>query len=296
MQWSYSRRSLLEQCPRAYYYQYYGANKRTAKAELLKKRLHFLKSLTNRHLRTGDIVHLVIRTYLNRLQKKDVWDVRRVLSWARQIFQRDHVYSSSYQPGVACSNDSYPPALLLEFYHDLEDADHLFSESESRMLAALENFASNPAFDNFRNGACHPGALIERFISIKNNRFSMRGKLDLAYPDGDRIVVVDWKIGRSEGNDDSLQLLSYALAAIKEFKCQPGCIDLYRVHLSDSSIASYNVTEREVLRSESRIIQDLERMEMMDDYGKQAFADAFTPCAQPQICKHCRFQDVCPKE
>ena len=296
MQWSYSRRSLLEQCPRAYYYQYYGANKRTAKAEPLKERLHFLKSLTNRHLRAGDIVHLVIRTYLNSLQKKDVWDVRRVLSWASQIFQNDYSYSSAYQQGAEHSNDRYPPALLLEFYHDLENADRLFYESESRMIAALENFVSNPAFANFRNGVCHPNALIERSISIKNDRFSMRGKLDLAYPDGDRIAVVDWKIGKSEGNDDSLQLLSYALGAIKEFKCRPECIDLYRVHLSDSSIASYNVTKREVLRSESRIIQDLERMEMMDDYGKQAFADAFTPCAQPQICKHCPFQDVCPKE
>ena len=96
MQWSYSRRSLLEQCPRAYYYQYYGANKRTAKAEPLKDHLHFLKSLTNRHLRSGDIVHLVIRTYLNSLQRKDIWDVSRVLDWARQIFQNDYSYSSAY--------------------------------------------------------------------------------------------------------------------------------------------------------------------------------------------------------
>ena len=296
MQWSYSRRTLLERCPRAYYYQYYGANKRTAKADPLKERLHFLKSLTNRHLRAGEIVHLVIRAYLNNLQREDIWDVSRVLIWARQIFQKDYTYSSTYQPSTERSNERYPPVLLSEFYHDLEDADRLFYESESRMLAVLENFVSNPALANFRDGACHPGALIERSISIKNDRFSIRGKVDLAYPDGDRIAVVDWKIGKSEGNDDSLQLLSYALGAIKEFKCQPECIDLYSIYLSDSSIASFRVSEREILRSEGRIIQDLERMEMMDDYGKQAFADAFTPCAQPQICKHCPFQDVCPKE
>ena len=149
MQWSYSRRSLLEQCPRAYYYQYYGANKRTAKAEPLKDHLHFLKSLTNRHLRSGDIVHLVIRTYLNSLQRKDIWDVSRVLDWARQIFQNDYSYSSAYKPGAERSNDRYPPALLLEFYHDLEDADRLFFDSESRMIAALENFVSEPSICQF---------------------------------------------------------------------------------------------------------------------------------------------------
>ena len=296
MQWSYSRRSLFEQCPRAYYYQYYGANKLTAKGEPLKEQLHFLKSMTNRYLRAGDIVHLVIRTYLYNLQKRNSWDVNRLLNWARQIFQKDYDYSSTYRPGDPPSQDRYPPALLSEFYYNIEDADRLYRESESRMLAALQNFVENPAFANFRNEACHSTALIEKSINIKNHHFSMRGKLDLAYRDGSRIAVVDWKIGKSDGNDDSLQLLSYALGAIKEFECRPDCIDLYRVHLSDSGIASFQVSEREVLRAEGRIIQDMERMEMMDKYGKQANAEAFTPCAQPRICKQCPFQDICPKE
>ena len=252
--------------------------------------------MTNRYLRAGNIVHLVIRTYLYNLQKGDSWDVNRLLKWASQIFQKDYDYSSTYRPGDPPSQDRYPPALLSEFYYNIEDADCLFRESESRMLAALQNFVENPAFANFRNGACHSTALIEKSINIKNHHFSMRGKLDLAYRDGSRIAVIDWKIGKSNGNDDSLQLLSYAFGAIKEFECQPASIDLYRVHLSDSGIASFQVSEREVLRAEGRIIQDMERMEMMDEYGKQAIVDAFTPCAQPRICKQCPFQDICPKE
>ena len=99
MQWSYSRRSLLERCPRAYYYQYYGANRNLAIAEPLKEHLYFLKTLSNRHLRAGEIVHLVIRTYLKSLRRNDAWDVSRVLNWANRIFQKDYDYSSTYQPG-----------------------------------------------------------------------------------------------------------------------------------------------------------------------------------------------------
>ena len=296
MQWSYSRRNLLGRCPRAYYYQYYGANKRMAKAEPLKEHLYFLKTLKNRYLRTGQITHLVIQTYLNKFQKEEAWSVERLLNWARQIFQKDYAYSRKYRPGDTLPTGRYPPVLLLEFYRRLENADRLFLESESRMLEALRNFAVNPEFSDFRRGACYSNALIEKSISIKNSHFSMRGQIDLAYPHGDRIVVVDWKIGKTGGNDDSLQLLSYALGAIKEFNCQPDCIDLYRIHLSDSSIEASNVSEMEVSRAKGRIIQDLERMEMMDEYGKQAVVEAFTPCAQPLVCAQCVFESICPKE
>ena len=296
MQWSYSRRALLDRCPRAYYYQYYGANKSTAKAEPLKEDLHFLKALTNRHLRAGQILHLVIQTYLNRLQRNEYWSVNRLLNWARQIFQKDHDYSQAYRPGNPVQKNPYSSVLLFEFYHELQDAQGLFLESKSRLLDALRNFAVNPQFVDFRHGARYPDAAIEKNISIKNSRFAMRGKLDLAYPDDDRIAVIDWKIGEAGGNDDSLQLLSYALGAIAEYNCQPDSIDLYCVHLSDSSIESFKVSESEVCRAEGRILQDLERLEMMHEYGKQAIADAFTPCAQPLICAQCVFQSICPKE
>lgn len=296
MRWSYSRRNLLERCPRAYYYQYYGANRRTAKAEPLKERLHFLKTLPSRHLRVGQIMHLAIRTYLMSHQQKKGWTVKGLLNWAQKISQGDYVYSREYRLGDTPPEGRYPPVLLLEFYYGLENADRLFLESESRMIKALQNFAVNPKFANFRRGACNPNALIEKNISIKNSHFSMFGKLDLVYPDGDRIGIVDWKLGAAGNNDDSLQLLSYALGAIKEFNCQPDSIDLYCIHLSDSSIESSNISEQEVSRAKGRIIQDLERMKMMDEYGKQAIAEAFTPCAQPRICAQCVFESICPKE
>ena len=230
------------------------------------------------------------------LQKEEVWTVDRLLGWARKLSRADYVYSRGYRHGDPLPEGRYPPVLLLEFYYGLEDADRLFLESESRMLKALRNFAVNPKFADFRRGACHPNALIEKNISIKNSHFSMSGKLDLVYLDGDRIAIVDWKLGEARGNDDRLQLLSYALGAIEKLECEPADIDLYCIHLSDSNIASSKVSEKEVACAKGRIIQDLERMEMMDEYGKQAIAEAFTPCGQPLICAQCAFQGICPKE
>ena len=69
LKWSFSKRGILEQCPRKYYYAYYGSNLTTAKNDPQKEVLRFLKKLQNRHLRTGDILHYVIRWYLKKLQE-----------------------------------------------------------------------------------------------------------------------------------------------------------------------------------------------------------------------------------
>ena len=42
LEWSYSRRVVLEQCPRKYYYQYYGSSSKKSNDDPQKEKLHFL--------------------------------------------------------------------------------------------------------------------------------------------------------------------------------------------------------------------------------------------------------------
>lgn len=292
--WSYSRRDLLERCPRWYYYQYYGANAKTAKADPQKETLRFLKLFSNRYLRTGEIAHLVIRTYLNRLRQGEEWSLERVLRWARTICDGDLKYSRNYKHGTKPINSPNSPALLMEFYMGFENAEELWKDSETRLLASLTNFVMSPEFAHFRNGVTREGVLVEKPVYLKEEYFSMRGRIDLAYPDeDDRIVVVDWKIGNTGGGDDSLQLLSYALGAINEYKCAPENIDLYRVPLMDNKVSPFPVSKRDILRASARIIQDVERFKALDSYGCNAIAEAFTSCEQLQVCNLCPFQECC---
>ena len=296
LSWSYSRREALEQCPRRYYYQYYGSHSRLAKTEPQKPPLQFLKKLSNRYLRPGEIVHLVIRTYLKRLRQGEAWSLERLLSWARDMYRRDLAYSQRYQPGGPLPEEQYPPVLLLEFYTGIDNAEELWAESETRLVAALTNFVESPRFAHFRAGGCQNSALVEKRITVKTPHFSLTGQMDLAYPDLGRVMIVDWKIGSSSGGGDSLQLLSYALAAMQKFRCQPEQIDLCRVHLADNEVVPFLVGEKEIVRARARILQDVERMQALDGYGRDAVSQAFTPCGQPRICALCPFQKICPKE
>lgn len=295
IKWSHSRRNALEQCPRRYYYQYYGANLQTAKAEPLKERLHFLKTLSNRHLRTGKILHFVIKSYLNHLRNGEDWPLARVLSWARDIYRGDLEYSRQYQPGDPPDGSKYPPVLLMEFYYGFEDAETLWRESKERLVKALTNFVTSQKFGRFRPGACCKDALLEKDTRIEERDFSATGKVDLAYPENGRFTIVDWKISDTHGSGDSLQLLFYALGMIREFGCAPDDINLYQGCLADSEISEFAVHRDGLRRAKVRIIQDLQKMQALHDYGQNAVAEAFTPCDQERVCALCQFQEVCQR-
>lgn len=264
--------------------------------DLQKEKLNFLKKLQNRHLLSGKKLHSVIKAYLKKLKEGEQWTLEGLLSWARRIYRSDLKYSQEYEHGTMLPDDKYPPTLLLEFYYGWSNAESLSIQAEERLITALTNFMESKKIDQFREGAGDTSAMIEKPIHLKEVNFTFRGTIDLAYWKGDRVVIVDWKIGSAGSSDDSLQMLAYAWWAKQEFKRLVDCIIPHRVHLADDIVSTFNVNENALTRVEARILQDLERLQEADKYGKQGRVEAFTPCAQPNICKLCQFQEVCPKE
>ena len=295
--WSHSRRDVLAQCPLRYYFDYYGSNSRVALSEPRKEQLRFLKKLSNRHMRAGDIAHFVIRAYLKRLRGGEEWSLDRVVGWAREVFRRDLEFSRDYRRGTPLSGELKAPALLSEFYYGVADAEERWAESEERLVAALTNFVRSPKIEPFRRGGGRPDALVETRINLKPGGSTITGVMDLAYPDDGRVVVADWKTGGAGGGEDGvLQLYAYALEATRAFGCDLTDLALYRVGLADDEVAAFTIGEREARRARARISQDLETMEELDAYGREAVAGAFTPCGQRRVCSMCRYQEFCPKE
>jgi hypothetical protein len=298
IEWSHSRRDLFERCLFWYYASYYGARKGTAKSEPRKEQFRFLKNLANVNLRVGSIMHLVIRTCLQHSKRGSRWTVERALSWAQEIYNQDLEFSRKYTPGTAIPSGNNAPVLLMEFFYSFADAEVLWEKSLSRLRKALINFFTNPEFERFHRGASHPDSLIERPVRLKDRHFNIRGQIDLAYPEDERQAVLDWKIGAADGEgSDSLQLLSYALAAVEELGCAPELIDLYKVHLGDGhgKVTAYTISDYQIRNARARIIQDTERMRSMDQYGRDGVSAAFTPCGQPRVCRMCPFQALCSK-
>lgn len=296
--WSYSRRSMLDQCPRAYYYRYYGSKKNTAEQEPHTKELRRLKQLSNRHLLAGDILHLVIGKHLEDLREGEGWPLERMKSWAQDLFEESIAVSRSHERGDPIPDDYHGPSLLLEYYYSVDDADSLCREARERLMMALEHFTSTEEIRRLQMGARHEEALIEGTVRQDVSGVTITGTVDLAYPDFEedegRVNVVDWKLGGKRISGESLQLLAYGRAGAERFDCEvEGCL-LHQVRLADGEVDSWEMTRRKALQARCRILQDMDRMQMLDDHGRRAERGAFPPCQNPKVCALCEFQELCP--
>jgi hypothetical protein len=297
MKWSYSRRNVLEQCPRRFYYYYYGANKRRAKNDDSKERLYRLKLAVNRHTRTGDILHLVIADYLRKAQQGTPWERENLLSWARKIFGRDLSRSREGLETITQSYQQHPPLFLVEFLQEAEPR-QLCREAENEMVAALQTFLDAPAFAPIRELGIQSDALIEKhFHRLGGFPFAVEGQVDLAHCSLSGLVtVVDWKSGEdvSDG-DDSLQLAVYALWAKEAFSCKAEDIKIFKAFLGNGSLVEFPLSDDLLKIARLKILQDAEFFARMHEYGCAGIAEAFTPCAQEAVCRGCSFATTCPE-
>ncbi len=294
--WSYSRRSLLEQCPRRYYYEYFGVAASTALAEPQKRELRHLKTLANRHERTGALLHAGIAHYFRRAQEGHPMGNDDLINWVLRPFRRDCAYSKAYIGGQRESEGPYPPVLLREYYFQQHDADLLLAESERRLLSAIDAFLTASAFEAFRVAGARPDSLIEHRLQLPELPCKVDGRLDLAYEEDGRCVIVDWKSGENDGSgNDSLQLATYGLWATDYYHVQPDAVRICKAFLRTEDVVDFAVTPHLLAQARARIIQDAESMVQAQDYGEQAVAEAFTPCGHPAVCQLCPFQQVCPE-
>jgi PD-(D/E)XK nuclease superfamily protein len=291
--WSFSKRTVLFQCPRKYYYLYFGANSQTAGAEPLKAKLQELKSLSNVHLRSGDILDLVIRTYLRRAMNGDRWAPSRVERWGLSIFRKDREFNRRPQRTVA--SEKFPPVRFLEYYHSLAGAETLYESAETRLVMAIRNFFQVGQIAPYREYGSRPGARIQQRIAMPISEGMARGRLDLAYAGLGGFEIVEWKIGTDSGADENLQVGFYGLWA----RAQPdiaGPVRLTMAYLGEGSTRQHDLGQIQPRRIRARIVQDMNVMRTLEPFGAASNGRAFTPCGQPRICMQCPFQSICPQK
>ncbi len=291
--WSFSKVGTLKQCPRKYYYQYYGSKKRLALDETEKERLIFLSGLSNQHLVGGSIVHTVIATFLKKRSSGEEWELDRLISWAKKILQDSITFSENNRDGHSDVR-KYPPDILKEVYYSKVDPAELRNETEIKIVTNLTNFIESEKFEFLKGGASQPGAMVERkavFELEKNTKID--GQIDVAFKADNRIIIADWKTGKVEFQDTSLQLLAYALWAIEILGVSPTEIKIQKAYLLEDKIEDLEFSEQHLFRAKTRILQDVEMIRELHDFGKSAVSEAFTKCDQEKICDLCPFQEVC---
>jgi hypothetical protein len=292
--WSPSKMNTAKQCSRRFYYQYYGSKKSKAKNEPDKERLQFLANFSNKSLVAGEIVHAVIAAYFRKAKSKEVWGFDRLRSFGFHMLQQAIQYSKRIKAGAPLQHE-YPPSIFKEIFFDLISESAIEDEVRSKIESNLKNFVGSDKFEHLRKGGQSFNSVIEekaKFELVKGIKID--GVIDIAFDDGSIFRIADWKTGKIEEEDTSLQLLTYALWAANK-KSHKDSIIIEKAYLAEDRIEQLEYSDVHLARARARIIQDAEILRELHDLGLEGNFQAFTKCAKPKVCALCPFQEVCEK-
>jgi len=293
LNWSYSRRESLEHCTRRYFLQYYSA---TLADSALKERVRFLRAVKNRYLRTGELVHLVIGTYFKKLKQGKTLSADWLTRWVKSLLLEDKHYTAHIRGGGAPSNQQYPPVILDEILSEVDDHAMLLAQAEEQMVSAIQNFFAAPVFAEFQALGASPDAHIERKLSLAGFPAPVSGKVDLAGKNDGKVTIVDWKIGSSsDGGAESLQLATYGIWATTELAASEDNLRIVKAHLASKEVVEFHADQQAFTNARVRILQDLERMVILHQYGRSGVIEAFTPNPHAGVCRLCPFREICPE-
>lgn len=294
--YSHTKRSILEKCPLMYFYQYYAATckppVRDPQALLFgddrpdhptlvaadSEAASRLAKLNSAPQYAGKILHDLIGQALKHPDWQFPWFEKKARE--RFLAPRD------------------PENSFVERFNRLTDADQRIKRALDGLLQALRNFFEDDKVrtlvESLRYGEQQ---LVEHALKGFSpvRQFSIQGRIDYCAKIGQQVEVVDWKMGRSTGDEDSLQLAVYGIWALQHFGAELECVRVRRVFLGDGKIEeARTLTDRRVLRARARLAQDIEQMAQLHPYGTAGHADAFTPKPKEKLCETCKFRTLCP--
>lgn len=292
--WSVSRDNALGECPRKYWFNYYGHwggwTKDTSKRT---REIYVLKQLKNRATWVGQTVHdCIARTLQNVSRGVPVLGIDEILSITRNVMRQDFRHSRSQRywqnPRTYCG--------LFEHEYDVEVSDEQWRDAAEDVSRCLRTFYESEHFA--RLDSTPPAAFleIERFSAIYFEGVELRIKLDCATREDERIAIWDWKTGKKESDAGlSVQMGCYALYAQKTYAARLEDVITRRFDLNRGVLYEHTPTERsleEILAYVRGSIADMLSL-LEDEEENTADEERFRKVERREVCLKCNFLKVC---
>lgn len=308
--WSVSRNRLFRACPRAYYYQYYGAwGGWASDAPGQARLLYTLKQMTSFPLWGGSVVHQVIQEALQQMRES------RVLPTLDQLQQRARALLNAgwkQSRDKLWKQDPKRNVNLFEHYYVREGGEITREEIDAlreKVFSALEGFLSSGVpqavlpLDATQWGRID---MLDSFVAgelpATDNAPALPLKvwcaLDFSYVDPEGLLhILDWKTGTEHREELRLQLACYALYAMDALHFPLEKLRLMGVFLNDSGrISTYEISSESLVNAKSQILNSSQAMRncLRDPVENLAEEETFPCAANPQCCTRCPFLQVCP--
>lgn len=293
--WSKSRDQTFHECLRKYYFQYYGGWGGWLKdADARIRQIYALKHLQTRQMWAGDHAHLCIERLLGFMRRgaqppAEDEAVNKMIEDMRKDFKDSRGGKYRQDPKRVCG--------LFEHEYTLEISSDVWKATADHAEKCARNFYHAPVFQKLRELPATAWMEIEERATFQLDGLKVYVQLDCAFRDGDRVVIYDWKTGKTDAERNNIQLACYILYAIEKWKVtaeQVAAVDLY---LTDGSEVSgqLNAEQLETVKDYIRDSADEMLFPLSDPEQNFAEEDSFDVTENESVCKHCNFLKVCPK-
>jgi hypothetical protein len=279
--WSLSRHSTFASCRRRYYYAYYAAHD--------DPEIKRLKALSALPLWAGSVVHETIEQFLRTADAlpsetgqealiREAVHVRMVGDWrdSEAGSDRFRLFEHEYAVPVEQEDKKIDVGTVIRslrhFFHSTTLRDALEAGVAARL--SLEDLCS---------------------FHVEDVEVLLRMDLAFRRTDG-RVVIADWKTGRSEGRLNEIQLAGYALYAAEQgWVTRPEEIETQLVYLSQQRAVVRGVDASTLARARAFVLRSAAEMRglLSDPLANTAREEAFGRVDQPQVCRRCNFRRLC---
>ncbi|MBW7908431.1 MAG: PD-(D/E)XK nuclease family protein [Kiritimatiellae bacterium] len=294
--WSKSRGEVFAECPRKYFYSYYGAwGGWSAKPNSRERTLYVLKQLMTRQMWAGTLVHNCLRWILTSLRTTgNAPSEEAALSALGKRLQVDFQNSGE---GLYWENPKKIPGLLEHEYDHLEVEDEVWARVFQRALEAVTTFYHSEIFQTLHS--LHPDDWmeIERLGHFEVDGVKVWVQLDCAFHIREGLQVIDWKTGRADLEQTRAQLALYAWYASQTWNLDPATVFPSEINLRTGETIAHQFTESDFERIRQTIAQSVAAMRaLLDDVDLNlATEDRFPMSESDDPCHTCAFRRVCPK-
>lgn len=296
--WSASRGGVFRDCPRAYYFQYYLANRRAIDggpeeaAEAAR-----LKQLTTIPLWVGSSVHDTIHNLLQAAAGGGELDVERGVGAMVDEMRKDFWESLHRQPAPGRDTRQCVRFHEHEYGRHVPD-DEWFSRVEEAK-GMVRACAARGYLDRVRDLGARAVRALEDLQDWPLDGVRIFVKIDLAFEDERGVVnILDWKTGLKERGENPLQMMNYALFAMRRWSLPKERLDVMEVYLRQSDPERRcRITDDSLGTAETAIRTSITAMltRLPDPAQDVARRDLLPATPSPWKCRWCNFLALCPE-
>lgn len=292
--WSRSRDATFKECRRRYYFQYYGSwGGWDVGADAETREIYILKQLKSRQMWAGEVVHTCIQRSLENVRTRiEPLPVDEIVSLALDQMRRE--WKQSQQKIYR----SRPKTIgLFEHEYDVPIPNEEWRSNAANAQACLRNFYGSETYRWIRSSSTDEWLDLEDFSHFHLDDTKVHVKLDFALRDGEAVHIYDWKTGRRDEEDNSIQLACYALYATEKWDAPPRSVRTSEFNLARNLVKEYSITEADIerisnyIRGSIRDMKELIKAATINEVEK----DSCPLTTETWRCRNCNFKRLCER-